>query len=719
MNHGSRSGAGLLVLSARWPKHVLALWVLLTVACVAVIALKAGTAFSTEVQRDDDSGSTRAQSLMRERFPDRPESDPFNEILVLRSATLTVDDAPFREQAQAIADRLMALAGEPIAGGVSYFLTADPSLVSADRHTTIVPLQVRDPIRDIDRIRRAASSGTGSSDLQVHLVGRASVGMEFKTLAEQDLRAELKIGLPVAMLVLLVVFATAVAALLPLIVGLAAIAGALAIAVLAGPRVHAYFLVTNMIVMMGLAVGIDYSLFMLSRYREERARGLSSSDALAASGRTAGRAIVFSGATVVLALLGLLIIPTNIFRSLAAGAILAVAVSMLASFTLLPALIALLGDRLDAGRIPWPRFATGGATWAGAGRLVTRWPVASVLVCVALLSGLAVPALGMRTGFSGIESLPERAGARQGFQLLEREFRSGAISEAIVVIDGAANSAPVTAAIARLRVALAADRAFVPDKARLQVNAAGTLAVLTVPMTGDAESEATQAGVRRLRGEHIASVFKDVSAHVFVAGNAAGYIDFFRLTDRYTPIVFGFVLSLSFVLLTVAFRSLVVPLKAILLNLLSVAAAYGLMVLVFQQGVGAALFGFQRVALIEAWIPLFLFTILYGLSMDYHVFLLSRIRERFEATGSNDEAVAAGMRSTTGVITGAALIMVAIFAGFASGELVMFQQVGFGLAVAVLLDATLVRSVLVPAAMILLGEKNWYLPGWLAWLPRW
>jgi RND superfamily putative drug exporter len=484
--------------------------------------------------------------------------------------------------------------------------------------------------------------------------------------------------------------------------------------------VHAYFLVTNMIVMMGLAVGIDYSLFMLSRYREERARGLSSSDALAASGRTAGRAIVFSGATVVLALLGLLIIPTNIFRSLAAGAILAVAVSMLASFTLLPALIALLGDRLDAGRIPWPRFATAGASWAGAGRVVTRWPVASVLVCVACCwRALAVPGLAMRTGFSGIESLPERTGARQGFQLLEREFRSGAISEAIVVIDGAANAAPITAAIARLRVALAADRAFVPDKARLQVNAAGTLAVLTVPMTGDAESEATQAGVRRLRGEHIARVFEGVAAQVFVAGNAAGYIDFFRLTDRYTPIVFAFVLSLSFVLLTVAFRSLVVPLKAILLNLLSVAAAYGLMVLVFQHGVGATLFGFQRVALIEAWIPLFLFTILYGLSMDYHVFLLSRIRERFEATGSNDEAVAAGMRSTTGVITGAALIMVAIFAGFASGELVMFQQVGFGLAVAVLLDATLVRSVLVPAAMILLGDKNWYLPGWLAWLPRW
>ncbi len=698
---------------------MLVLWALLLALCAAVIVLKAGSAFSTEVQRDDDSGSTRAQSLIRERFANRPEAEAFNEVLVLHSATLTVDDAKFQTQAQAIADKLMALEGQPITGGASYFLTADSSLVSADRRTTLVPLQVRDPLRHIDRIRRTAMQGLAASDLHVHLVGQASVGLDFKTLAEQDLRAELMIGLPVALVVLLVVFATAVAALLPVLVGLAAIGCALAIAVLAGPWLQAYFLVTNMIVMMGLAVGIDYSLFLLSRYREERVRGLALVEALVASARTAGRAIVFSGATVVLALLGLLIIPTNVFRSLAAGAILAVGVSMLATFTLLPALISLLGDRLERGRIGgvWLTRKAGGAS--AISRMVERWPVASLLVTAALLACLAVPALGMRTGFSGIESLPASADARQGFERLEREFRWGAISEAVVVIDGPASSGPLQAAIARLRGALAADRAFVSGKARLQVNDGGTLAVLTVPMTGDAESGATQAGVVRLRNQHVPEAFKGLGAAVYVGGNAAGYIDFFRLTDRYTPIVFAFVLGLSFLLLMAAFRSLVVPLKAIVLNLLSVGAAYGLMVLVFQRGVGASLFGFQQVALIEAWIPLFLFTILYGLSMDYHVFLLSRIREQVQAGASNEEAVSSGMRSTTGVITGAALIMVAIFAGFASGELVMFQQVGFGLGVAVLLDATLVRSVLLPSAMILLGDRNWYLPGWLAWLPRW
>ena len=233
-------------------------------------------------------------------------------------------------------------------------------------------------------------------------------------------------------------------------------------------------------------------------------------------------------------------------------------------------------------------------------------------------------------------------------------------------------------------------------------------------MAGDAESQDAQSGVRRLRDPLIRQAFDSVAATVLVGGNAAGYIDFFRLTDVYTPRVFGIVLGLSFVLLTVAFRSLVVPLKAIVLNLLSVGAAYGLIVLVFQRGVGAILFGFQQVAVIEAWIPLFLFTILYGLSMDYHVFLLSRIREHFLATGDNTQAILVGVRATAGVITGAALIMVAIFAGFASGELVMFQQVGFGLAAAVLIDATVVRSFLVPAAMQLLGVHNWYLPRWLA-----
>lgn len=699
------------------PWWVIAIWLAAVLASTALIVGRGGSAFSTSMQRYDQSDSTRADTLVRQRFPDRSGSEQPNEILVVHSASLKVDDRAFREQAETIAERLIKLDDKVLAWAVSYFLTGDEALVSSDRHTTLVPMLIRDPEHNITLIRQALAIRLPQSDLQLYLVGRASVGSEFKALAEEDLKAELRLGLPAAIVVLLFVSATAVAALVPLIIATASILVSLAITVLAGPAVDAYFLVTNMVVMMGLAVGVDYSLFVLSRFREERDAGHEPQQALALAGSTAGRAILYSGATVMLALLGLLIIPTNVYRSLAAGAILAVSVCLLAAFTLLPAIVALLGDRLNAFRLPFSGIVADARLWERLTRVATGRPVLCLLLTVSLLLGLALPALDIRTGFSGIESLPAQSPSKRGFEILEREFRTGTISEAVVVIDGTSTAPDLRQAVARLQTALTTDKAFLADKARLQGNAAGNLSVLTIPMAGDAESPSAQAGVRRLRDQHIVKAFEGVPATALVSGNAAAYIDFFRLTDHYTPVVIGFVLSLSFVLLTVAFRSVIVPLKAIILNLLSVGAAYGLMVLVFQQGVGASLLGFQQVALIEAWIPLFLFTILYGFSMDYHVFLLSRVREQFEITGNNEQAIRFGVRSTSGVITGAALIMVAIFAGFASGQLVMFQQVGFGLAVAVLLDATVVRSVLVPAAMTLLGERNWYLPRWLAWLP--
>ena len=708
----------LIRIASHYPRAVVVLWGLGLAMSVAVIADRAGHAFTTAVERYDDSDSTRAQELLRQRFPERTASEQPNEVLVLRSESLTVDQPAFREHAQAVADSLLALGDGVIAGGSSYFLTGDETLVSADRHTTIVPLVVRDAARQIALVRRAATIAGKTGDMRAYLVGRASVGSDYKALAEHDLKAELRIGLPVALVILLIVFSTVVAALIPLVIAIASILVTLAILMLGGTAFQAYFLATNMVIMIGLAVGIDYALFMLSRYREEREGGHEAPVALARMGQTAGRAVLISGATVMLALLGLLIIPTNVFRSLAAGAILVVMVTMLAAFSLLPALVRLLGDRLEALRLPLSRIAPRGGAWLGLTLWTTRHPVAGLVLAAVLLIGLALPALDMKTGFSGIEALPERIGSRQGFQILEREFRANTISEAVIVIDSAANTPAVQAAVKQLRAALSTDTAFVADRMRIQTNTAGTLAVLSVPMVGDAESSTAQAGVHRLRDEHIVRTFSGVPAKVWVAGAAAGYIDFFGLTDRFTPIVFALVLSLSFVLMAVSFRSVVVPLKAIVLNLLSTGAAYGSMVLVFQQGMGASLFGFRQVALIEAWIPLFLFTILYGLSMDYHVFLLSRIREHFEASGDNTQAVIRGVGSTTGIITGAALIMVAIFAGFASGELVMFQQIGFGLGVAILLDATLVRSVLLPSAMILLGKRNWYLPTWLAWLPR-
>ncbi|HSG76614.1 MAG TPA: MMPL family transporter [Burkholderiales bacterium] len=695
-------------------------WLAALLACAGLIAAYAGSAITTTVERLDDSESVRADTLLRERALGGTPQLP-NETLIVRSAALSVDDAAYRAHVEAIAAQLLGLGPEVVSWGASYYLSGDEALVSADRRSTLIPLVLRRPREDIARVREAARAASTDGRFELYSVGRASIGADYAALARDDLKAEVRIGLPAAIAVLLVVFGSVIAALLPVLVALAAIGVALAATALIGQLSPVYFLATNMIVMMGLALGIDYSLFILSRYREERRAGRDKLDAIDAAGRSAARAVLYSGATVVLALAGLLLVPTNVFRSLGTGAILVTATAVLASFTLLPAMIGLLGDRLEALRVPLPRMpgaARRRGFWDGVTATVMRWPLASFAVAAALLLAAAAPTLRMNAGFAGVETLPERLESRQGFRILQRDFHYGVLSVTRIVVDGDLGAPATRAALGALRAALAADAKFLAAGSTLRADAAGRTAVLAVPMAGDAEDGAVQEAVRRLRQDTIPRLFADAPARVLVAGNAAGYIDFFALTADYTPRVFAFVLGTSFLLLLAVFRSIAVPLVAIALNLLSVGAAYGLMVAVFQLGIGADLLGFRPAEAIEAWIPLFLFAVLFGLSMDYHVFLLSRIRERFEQTRRNDDAVAFGLQRSAGIITGAALIMVAIFAGFASGELVMFQQAGFGLAVAVLLDATLVRAVLVPSAMSLLGERNWALPRWLEWLPR-
>jgi RND superfamily putative drug exporter len=482
------------------------------------------------------------------------------------------------------------------------------------------------------------------------------------------------------------------------------------------------FFITNMITMIGLAVGIDYSLFTVSRYREERAHGRDKLAAIGAAGATANRAVFFSGMTVVLALAAMLLNPTTIFRSIAAGAIAVVLVAVAASLTLLPALLAVMGDKVDALRVPVlfrRRQADVERThgvWATIAHRVMARPVASLLVAAGILAFLAVPLFGIRTGFSGISTYPDDIQSKQAFTVLSRDFSGGLTSPAQIVVDGDIGSPAVKGAIGKLQADLKADRAYGPST--VQTNQAGDLALVSVPVNGDPSSPAATAAVRHLRSVTIPAAFAGVDATVKVGGQTAGGIDFFDLTHFYTPFAIAFVLALSFLLLMVVFRSVVLPALGVALNLLSAGAAYGLLVWVFQHGHGAGLLGFQQVDTIESWLPLFLFSVLFGLSMDYQVFLLSRIQERYNHSGDNTDAVAFGLRTTGGIITGAAVIMVAVFAGFAAGRLIMLQQMGFGLAVAVLIDATLVRSVLVPAAMRLLGKWNWYLPSWLAWLPQ-
>jgi RND superfamily putative drug exporter len=464
----------------------------------------------------------------------------------------------------------------------------------------------------------------------------------------------------------------------------------------------------------------------VARYREERLRGRDKLEAIAHAGATANRAVFFSGMTVVLSLLGILIVPTTIFRALAAGAIFVVVAAVAASMTLLPAVLWLMGDRVNALRVrrKTGRVEAGTGFWDRASRIVMRRPVVSLALGSAFMIALALPYFSIRTGTSGVSTLPDDIEAKQAFVLLEENFSGGLAEPAQIVIDGDIGSPEVQMAVGDLQEALATDERFGPS-GNLAVNRGGDLAALPVPFTGDVFDDDSVQALRDLRGEYIPTAFAGVNAAVLVGGETAFNVDYFDLTDTYMPIVFAFVLGLSFLLLIVVFRSLVLPVKAIVLNLLSVGAAYGMVVMFFQEGVGPAFvkdiagaLNFQQVQAIEAWLPLMLFAVLFGLSMDYHVFLLTRIRERFDFTGNNTESVAFGLRTTGGLITGAALIMVAVFAGFAAGRLAPLQQTGFGLAVAVFLDATIVRSVMVPSSMKLLGSLNWYLPRWLEWLPK-
>jgi uncharacterized membrane protein YdfJ with MMPL/SSD domain len=568
-------------------------------------------------------------------------------------------------------------------------------------------------------VRRPCSWGWAATRTVWAITGELTLDEDFSALSEEDLReGELFFGAPAALIVLLLVFGTVAAGVVPLVLAILSIVVALALTAIVGQVFDLSVFVTNMIFGMGLALGIDYSLFILSRFREERSQGREKLDAIETAGATASRAVLFSGGAFVLAMTGLELVPNTIMRSLATGAILVGIVSVAAALTLLPAVLSLLGDRIDSLRIPYFGRASAGTEsrfWGRIVHAVMRRPVVSLVAAVALLLAAAVPVLSLDSGTAGISTLPDRFESKQGFLLLNREFPGQTTEPVRIAVEGDTTSPDTRAAVEELQAELGRREIF--GEATTETSPDGSLAVLTVPVAGDSVSREAVAAVRELRADVIPAVFEGSGAEAFVGGSTAEDIDYYDVMDAWLPVVLVFVLGLSFILLTIAFRSIVVPATAIAMNLLSVGAAYGLLVLVFVKGVGNELFGFQQVDIVEAWVPLFLFAVLFGLSMDYQVFLLSRIRERYSQTGDNNDAVSFGVGSTARLITGAALIIIAVFAGFARGDLVMFQQMGFGIAVALLIDATIIRSVVVPATMTLLGRWNWYLPSWLSWLP--
>jgi uncharacterized membrane protein YdfJ with MMPL/SSD domain len=706
------------MMSARHPWRTIAAWVGLVVVGVVAIGALLGGALTTEGKPTNNPQSRRAKDALSAAFPPTGSS-AVTDIVVVRSRRYTVDAPQFKVLVRGLASE-MRRAG--VASVRTYLDRRNPSLVTRDRHATM--LQFSKASDDgIDAIVGAVERADASPAFAVEVTGQKTLDRDFNELSQSDLQhGELRVGLPAALIILLLVFGAVVAGLVPLLITLPSIAVALGLVALLAHAFSLSVFVINMLTGMGLALAIDYSLFVVSRFREERGRGHEVLDAIAGSATTANRAVVFSGTTFVIAMFGMLIVPSSIMRSLAVGAIVVGIVSVVASATLLPALLRLLGDRVDALRIPLVGRRSleaanpEGRFWGAIIRKVLRRPALSLALSVVLLLAAASPIFGMHIGTSGVTALPDRFESKQGFAALQRDFPQATSDPVEIVVDKRAIEPAVQRALTELRGRLASDARFGPGT--IERSADGRVAVLSAPVRGDPSGDAAVSAVRELRSAIIPATFADTDGQVLVGGTTSEDIDYFDSVIGPAPWVIALVLALTLVFLTVVFRSLVVAGTAVVLNLLSVGAAYGLLVLVFQHGVGAGLFGFEQVDTIEAWVPLFLFSVLFGLSMDYQVFLLSRISERFDQTGDTTDAVTFGVASTARIITGAALIIVAVFAGFASGELIMFQQMGFGVAAALLIDATIIRSVVLPSAMKLLGDWNWYLPRWLDWLPR-
>ena len=716
--------------SAKRPWLVVGIWIAATVVSAVLWfnLIESGTTqgqgmFTVEPE------AVKAQRLLVES--DIRDERLDTEIMVIRHDSLTVDDPQFRERIDKVYAQILALDSDPN-GPVLHDPRSLPNLnllppgaaemlIASDRTGTFIPITLAASGHAEGILEIAESNSTDGFDIAV--AGEAATGEDFRKVAKRDLIQGESIGVGIAIVILLLVFRAVGSTWIPIILAAMGIAIATGTVALIGQFYNNIpFFVTNFITMIGLAVGIDYALFIVARYKEERSKGLAVEEAIARSGATANRAVFFSGMIVVIALVGMLIVPTTIFFGMALGAILVVLVTVLASLTFLPALLKLLGDKVYAWKIPVLQIKyfnsdiSLGGFWNWVTMRVLKRPVIHLVGVATVLVALAIPYFDINLGFNGVETLPDDFRSKGAFTYLQEEFPEalGTLSSIDIVVDGGASSQQVRDGMEVLAKSIDSIPAL-GDAQPYVVSEDGDVGLLQIPLAVSGDSSKANDAVKELRERLIP--MSGLPEGVLIGGATAINVAFIDLVSMWTPIVIGIVLALSFVLLLFVFRSILVPVKAILMNLLSVGAAYGLVVLVFQKGLGADLFGFTQVQFVEAWVPLFLFTILFGLSMDYEVFLLSRIRERFDQTGKNDESIAFGLRSTSAIITGAALIMVAVFMGFAVGDLATFQQFGFGLAMAILVDATIIRSVLVPATMKLLGDKNWYLPGFLKWLP--
>jgi len=712
------------------------LWFVLTIGLFAASLAAGGTKAVEAVSRDQGAKyeSIEANQIFNDANanagPQAPASQSF--ILLVSNPGGTITDPASAAAVHDIVTRLTALQSTvdgtagPVFQGLVDPATAPPQagLISPDQSTARIVGQVPGdglaltarlvPVPAALDELRAAHPG-----LEIHALNNALANNEIAELINSGLDKSLVLTLPITFVILLIAFGAFVAALVPLVLAVTSLLGAFGVLALYSQTVAAVSpYASQLVVLIGLAVAVDYSLFMVTRFRTERRHGRSKLGSIEASSATAGRAVFFSGLAVTISIGGLFLLDDPLFRSMAIGTIAVVLISVVGSLTFLPATLAILGDGVNRGRIPivGRERPEGSGIWATIVRAVMRRPVISFLVSGGLLVVLALPVIRLHLGQGDFSSFPDSLDSVQAINLLNAKYPTGVGLDFNVVVTHA-DEQTTKDAIAKLGPAIAAIPG-IGGPADVVMAADGKTASVNFKMPGDPNDLRNQDIVRQVRSSVIPTAFAGASdARALVTGDAAYTLDVANFYLRGMPEVIAFVLSLSFLLLLVAFRSIVIPIKAILLNLLSTGAAIGLMVVVFQEGWLQGVLGFKP-GPIESFVPVFIFTILFGLSMDYHVFILTRIKEARDHGMTSNEAVARGISITAGTITSAAAIMVCVFAVFLTLPLTVIKQLGFGLAVAVFIDATIVRSILLPATMRLLGEWNWWLPRWLNWLPH-
>ena len=705
----------------------------LTIGLFVASIAAGGTRTADAVDDASADPATFESTRARELFGAAGEQDPTHRtLIVLAVATGTIDDPA---GAAVLDDVLARMAAHtttidgteaPTFGEIVDPRLAPPEagLISPDRTAVRIAAVVPGEGADVDaRLAQMGAfleaSRAAHPGIRLHSLDGSLANEQIQELVNGGLDSSLRLTIPLTFLILLVAFGAVVAAIVPLVLAVTALLGAFGVLGLFSQTIAPVSpYASQLVVLIGLAVAVDYSLFMITRYRTERRHGRAKADAIRVASATAGRAVFFSGLAVIFSIGGLFLLDDILFHSMAIGTISVVLIAVVGSLTFLPAVLAILWDGVDRLRIPIlgrPR-PEGSGMWAVVVRAVMRRPVLAFVAATAVLLVMALPALRLHLGQSDFESFPDSIDAVQGIELLDERWPAGS-TLALQVVVTRADEPPTQAAIATLTERLLAVDGL-GEPVTTSPSGDGSVAMVSVVMAGGQNDERNRDIVREVRSDVVPDVFGTLDGvEALVTGRAAATADVVDFYSDGIPQVMGFVLALSFLLLLVAFRSIVIPLKAILLNLLSTGAAFGLLVLVFQDGHGAELLGFKP-GPIESFVPVFIFTILFGLSMDYHVFILTRIKEARDHGLSSNEAVARGISITSGTITSAAAIMVVVFSVFVTLELVIIKQLGFGLAVAVLLDATIVRSVLLPATMRLLGEWNWWLPGFLRWLPN-